>query len=426
MALATSTLWQEILERFRDGTPHLFRAWFYDLSLAALDRGTLVIEVDNESQRTFLESICQAALTQAAQAATERLVNVEYCVRPQVQPAARISALPGQYTFDNFVVGPESNIAYNAALAVAQDPGSAYNPLLLIGPPGSGKTHLLRAIEAHAGNTAAGSTIRYSTSAEFIHDFVKSFECGMPDAFRAEVCEADILLIDDVEALAGKERTLEELFHIYQAMTRAGRQLVFSSSVPIDQAEGLGERLTTRLMSGLSVTLEPPSLETRCLILTAKAKREGIDLPEEVTRHLGRKFETNVADSLRGLQRAMALSQSKGEAINLAIARQALGEDDTSVPMSRILKAVSTRLEVPEERLANSKSGRKAAVARDAAVYLSRRLTSLGIQEIGSFFGGLTPAQVVEIGRRVERERDADQAFAAVLDEIAQEAKNAS
>lgn len=425
MAQATSTLWQEILQQVRAHAPQIFRAWFYELDVASLDRGTLVIEVGNEHQRSFLEGAGRSAMTQAAQAATGRLVHLQYRVRAEAAPCERPPAFDTGCTFDSFVVGPESNLAYNAAMAVAHDPGGAYNPLLIIAQRGTGKTHLLQAI-ANAAAQAGGRGANYFTALEFTARFVKSLECGMPGAFRAEACETDILLIDDVDALKWKERTLEELFHIYQAMACAGRQLVFSASVPIEKAEGLGERLTSRLASGLCATLEPPSFETRCLILSARAQRQGIDLPEEVTHHLARRFEHNVAELLDALRRVVAASQAKGEAIHLPLARHALDEDEAAIPVNTILMAVSARFEVPQERLASGKPGRKLGVARDAAVYLSRRLTSLGVDEIGSFFGGLSPVQVVEIGRRVERERSSDESFAALLDEIAKEAKNAS
>jgi chromosomal replication initiator protein len=174
------------------------------------------------------------------------------------------------------------------------------------------------------------------------------------------------------------------------------------------------------------VALEPPSLETRCLILAAAGRREEVNLPEEVTCYLAGKVESNVGELLAALRRVIAASQSKGGGVDLALAQQALGDDHSMVPIGEVLKAVSARFAVPQDRLASAKPARKSAVARDAAIYLSRRLTPMGVAEIASAFGGLTAAQVVEINRRVERERTADPAFAAVLDEIAQEAKNAS
>jgi chromosomal replication initiator protein len=404
--------------------PDLFRAWFYELQLTELDRGMLVIEASNESQCRFLQRSCLPALTRAAQAATERLVGVECRVRA-APVAAPAEPLPSKRrTFDTFVVGPENKIAHGAAVVVSQSPG-AYNPLLIVGPPGTGKTHLLRAMETSVNSCRAGARVVYWPSLSLAAEVVKCLETGMPEVIREDLSSLDVLLIDDVDELAGKERTLEELFHVYQSMVRAERQVVFTSRVPVDQLLGLGERLTTRLASGLVVTLEPPSFETRCMILTRWAQTEGAEIPEDLTHTLARSFDASIAELITAAQRLISLSQSRGLPLDVALAAEAHGLNPASTPIGAVLQAVSARFDAPRERLATQRPGRKWAMPRDAAVYLSQKLTGLGIDEIGASFGGLTPAQIVEISRRIERERGSDRALSEMLDEIAREAKNA-
>lgn len=258
---AATMLWDDLTGHVRVSRPDLVRGWFSDLQLTDVDAGVLVVRTRNDAQARYLEEHCRSAFVTAAQAATGRLVSVAFEPAPAEEPAASDSGLPvisdgviplnPDYTFDNFVTGPCNRLAHAAATAVAGDPGRAYNPFFIHGPVGLGKTHLLQSICHAARERNPRIRYHYISCETFINDFIEAVECGALHQFRYRYRHVDLLVIDDIQFLAERERSQEEFFHTFNTLYQSQRQIVLSADCPPADIPSLEERLVSRFNSGL-------------------------------------------------------------------------------------------------------------------------------------------------------------------------------
>jgi chromosomal replication initiator protein len=338
------------------------------------------------------------------------------------EAAARVPLNPA-YTFDRFVIGPGSQFAHAAALAVAEAPGEAYNPLFLHGPPGLGKTHLLGAIANYLHHHNPELTVHYTTAECFTNEFVSSLQGTGIEEFKRRYRRADVLLIDDVQFLQGKARTADEFFHTFNALYEAGAQLVLTADRLPAELSALAERLRDRFEWGLTVAVEPPDLPTRLVFLANLAREQSEQVAPEALRAIASRAVSNLRLLEGALTRILALGSLTTSAITPeTVARALPGADaapSAAMPeITQVQEAVAARLDVPLERLLSPTRVAPVARARQLAMYLSRELTDLSLPEIASAFNRRDHTTVMHAIRKVEGRVLEDAALARTIEQL--------
>ncbi len=436
MPKVPTVVWNDILGQVRTNQPQLSRGWFSDLEPSDLDGGVLHIRTSNEAQTRYLKQHCAAVFSEAAQAATGRLVTVLFETPPHPQESKGLKGLPfdddqdqlllnPDYTFDHFVTGPCNRLAHAAAQAISEEPGRAYNPFFVYGPAGLGKTHLLQAICHTLQNGGRRATSLYISCETFINHFIEAVEQGALNQFRYRYRHVDLLVIDDIQFLAERERSQEEFFHTFNTLHQSQRQIVLSADCTPSEIPSLEERLVSRFNSGLVALLDQPCLETRMAIVRKKARLRCIEVPEDVIRFVASRIDRNIRELEGALIKIDALSQTRSGAIHLDLARDALGPGPTrSIPIPDILEAVARRLNVKVSDLQSKKRAKVVTQPRHMCMYLARQLTPRSLEEIGGYFGGRDHSTVLHASRAIGQAADKDPQLRALLDEIASEVKN--
>lgn len=433
MTIRSATLWNDIIAHVRLNHPELARGWFTRLAPGALDGGVVVVFAANDAQAEYLERHCQAAFSTAAQAATGRLVSVSFQINECAQAGAAKPdsqdqlQLNSDYTFENFVTGPCNRLAHAAAVAVAEEPGRAYNPFFVYGPSGLGKTHLLQAICHAARERHVGATCHYISCETFINDFIEAVETGAIHQFRHQYRHASLLVIDDIQFLAERERSQEEFFHTFNTLYQSQRQIILSADCSPSEIPSLEERLVSRFNSGLVALLDRPCLETRMAIVSKKAKLRCIEVPEEVIRLVAGRIESNIRELEGALLKLDALSQAKGSPIDLELAREAfLVNPPQAVKIPAILETVAKRFNVKVSDLQGKKRAKVVTFPRHVCMHLARKLTAQSLEQIGGYFGGRDHSTVLHASRAIGQQAEQDPELYSMLDEITVEVKNAS
>lgn len=438
MSTAPATVWSDLLEQVRLNQPQLVRGWFSDLELTELDGGVVHIKASNSAQVRYLEQHCLRAFSDAAQAATGRLVSVSFDAETQDGDVSAPGVLPfddysdqlsldPDYTFDHFVTGPCNRLAHAASVGVAEDPGRAYNPFFVYGPVGLGKTHLLQAICHTLHERCPEVTCLYISCETFINHFIEAVERGALHQFRYRYRHVGVLVIDDIQFLAERERSQEEFFHTFNTLYHSQRQIILSADCSPREIPSLEERLVSRFNSGLVTLLDKPCMETRMAIVRKKAKLRCIEVPEDVVRFVAGRIETNIRELEGALVKIDALSHTLDGRVTLALAREALGDElPTAVKIPEILEIVARRLDVKVSELQGRKRSKAITHPRHVSMYLARRLTSQSLEAIGGYFGGRDHSTVLHASRSIALNAERDPQLQALLDEIASEVKNGS
>jgi chromosomal replication initiator protein len=293
------------------------------------------------------------------------------------------------FSFDRFVVGPSNQFAAAAAEAVADRPGKTYNPLYLYGGSGLGKTHLLHAIANRLAETSPTFKVTYMTTEQFVNELINCIRRKQMDAFRQTFRGVDMLLLDDIQFIAGKERTQEEFFHTFNTLQSTGRQVVFTSDARPADIPGLEERLRSRFLQGLIADIQPPDLETRCAILREKARAVGRELPEDVVLFISRRVQNNVRELEGCLNRTIAYAQLKNSKITIDVVRLALYEllpDERATTPSDIIRFIAQHYGVRVADVKGRSNRRSIALPRQVAMFLIRDILELSFPEIGRIF----------------------------------------
>ncbi|MDT0609689.1 chromosomal replication initiator protein DnaA [Streptomyces lancefieldiae] len=321
------------------------------------------------------------------------------------EPTARLNP---KYLFDTFVIGASNRFAHAAAVAVAEAPAKAYNPLFIYGESGLGKTHLLHAIGHYARSLYPGTRVRYVSSEEFTNEFINSIRDGKGDSFRKRYREMDILLVDDIQFLADKESTQEEFFHTFNTLHNANKQIVLSSDRPPKQLVTLEDRLRNRFEWGLITDVQPPELETRIAILRKKAVQEQLNAPPEVLEFIASRISRNIRELEGALIRVTAFASLNRQPVDLGLTEIVLkdlipgGEDSTpEITSTAIMGATADYFGLTVEDLCGSSRGRQLVTARQIAMYLCRELTDLSLPKIGALFGGRDHTTVMHADRKI-------------------------
>ncbi len=340
------------------------------------------------------------------------------------RPWPRTPATRMEQTFSNFVVGPSNQFAHAASLAVANLPAQAYNPLFLYGGSGLGKTHLLVAIAHHLTHRDASRRVRYRTAERFVHELALAARDNHMTAFRNRYRQLDVLLMDDVHVLTGKERSQEEFFHTFNALYEGGKQVVVSSNRLPEALTPLHERLCSRLGAGLTASLQPPDLDTRVAILNHKARERGLPLTAEVAMLLAARLSTGVRQLEEGLTRIGAYASLHGQAITPELAatvlQQMLDECQETLSVQRIQQAVAAHFGLRPGVLTSNNRTRAITFPRQVAMFLCREMLDISLPEIGRLFGGKDHTTVLHACTKIARQARSDEQTAHLLWQLRQ------
>jgi chromosomal replication initiator protein len=342
---------------------------------------------------------------------------------PSREAASRVTLNP-DYTFERFVIGPGNQLAHAAALAVAEAPGEAYNPLFLHGPPGLGKTHLLGSVANYLNRHSPQLSAHYTTAESFTNEFVSCLQSAGIDAFKERYRRADVLLIDDIQFLQGKARTADEFFHTFNALYEAGAQIVLTADRVPGELEQLADRLRDRFEWGLTVPVEPPDLATRLIFLGNLAREQTEKVPPDALRALAAKTSPNLRVLKGALTRVVALSSLTASEVTAESVQGALPGESIPEPTGphpdalEIQQAVAQRLGVSMEALLSPSRAAPIAQARQIAMYLTRELTDLSLPAIAAVFNRRDHTTVMHAIRKVDRRAIEDAALSRTLEEL--------
>lgn len=399
-------LWQAALGQLQVEMPRsAFETWVRDAELLTYEDGEFVVGVQNAFARDWLQDRLRSTVKRVLSGIAGRTVEVRFVVwqspvveqpealtprdRPAPGPPQYELHLNPRYTFNNFIVGKSNRLAHAAAQAVADDPAGPYNPLFLYGGVGLGKTHLLHAI-AHACQAAELRT-KYVSSEDFTNDLIEAIRSHNTSAFRERYRQVEVLLVDDVQFIAGKESTQEEFFHTFNALHGQDHQVVLSSDRPPSAFVTLEERLRSRFEWGLTADIQPPDLETRVAILHAKAERAGRRIDQQQLELIARTAHSNIRELEGALTRVLAYADLTGAALDRGVIEAALSEYASRPPAltaERVIAAVATQFNVLQEDLLGPRRSRQVSLPRQVAMYLLREETGQSLPKIGQALGG--------------------------------------
>jgi chromosomal replication initiator protein len=440
--MSVDTVWQEALQYIQGKVPRqVYDTWFIPTRLDRIENSTAHIGVPNKFFGDWLHTHYAPLLVEAVSSARgggnvsvsfvvsqkppSRLIEPQAVsntskVSGQTKPRRGIQLNP-KYTFENFVVGAGNQFAHAACMAVSEQPGKTYNPLFIYGGVGLGKTHLLNAI----GNHVAEHTdlrIAYLTTEQFTNEVINSIRYDKMTDLRKRYRHIDMLMIDDIQFLVGKERTQEEFFHTFNSLYEGHKQIVLSSDrFPKDMPD-IEERLRSRFEWGLIADLQPPDVETRIAILRKKSEDEGITLPEDVIQFLAGVMKSNIRELEGSLVRLGAYASLTGQVITLDMAKNVLrdliGDKKKIVAMDDIQEAVCAQFHVKMSELKSRRRSKTLVHPRQIAMYLCRELTDASYPEIGRQFGGKDHTTIIHACRQVSKAKEADTALHTTLETL--------
>ena len=431
-------LWSSLIEEVAVESPQhrAFLSLTKPLGLIQNEGGSnLLLAAPNEFAKDVLESRLRAPLNEALSNRLNQKVSIAVTVDENAQnlsdaineiredefvrtpsediPAPKSAAnsnsqLNPRYIFDTFVIGSSNRFAHAAAVAVAEAPAKAYNPLFIYGGSGLGKTHLLHAIGAYAKELYPATRVRYVSSEEFTNDFINSIRDDKASSFQRRYRDLDILLVDDIQFLENKERTQEEFFHTFNTLYNSNKQIVISSDRPPKQLTTLEDRLRSRFEWGLITDIQPPELETRIAILRKKAAQDKLNAPDDVLEYIASKISSNIRELEGALIRVTAFASLNRQAVDMGLAEIVLKDlvpevGGPDITASSIMAQTATYFSLSVDDLCGTSRSRVLVNARQIAMYLCRELTELSLPKIGQTFGGRDHTTVMHADRKIRQ-----------------------
>ncbi|ACJ32385.1 chromosomal replication initiator protein DnaA [Anoxybacillus sp. LAT_35] len=443
-----SDLWNKALAEIEKKiSKPSFETWLKSTTAHSLKGDILIITVPNEFTKDWLESRYTRLIEQTLYDITGEELKIkctipnhqtteEFDLKPTSKPRKHDdeqtefpqSMLNPKYTFDTFVIGSGNRFAHAASLAVAEAPAKAYNPLFIYGGVGLGKTHLMHAIGHYVLEHNPSAKVVYLSSEKFTNEFINAIRDNRPDDFRNKYRNVDVLLIDDIQFLAGKEQTQEEFFHTFNTLHEESKQIVISSDRPPKEIPTLEDRLRSRFEWGLITDITPPDLETRIAILRKKAKAEGFDIPNEVMLYIANQIDSNIRELEGALIRVVAYSSLINKEINADLAAEALKDIIPSskpkvITIQDIQRVVGEHFNVKLEDFKAKKRTKSVAFPRQIAMYLSRELTDCSLPKIGEEFGGRDHTTVIHAHEKISALIQTDVQLQKQLKEIMEKLK---
>jgi chromosomal replication initiator protein len=459
-----SLLWRKVSSRLAVEAPQHGAFLRLTKPVGLVDNGgtlTVVIAAPNSFAKDVIENRLRATINEALAQETGREIRVAVTIdeslelaqesqpEPVVEPVPprpgtgrghqvrQVESEPSQlnprYIFETFVIGSSNRFAHAAAVAVAEAPAKAYNPLFIYGESGLGKTHLLHAIGAYAKDLYGGVRVRYVSSEEFTNDFINSIRDDKSSAFQRRHRDVDILLVDDIQFLENKEATQEEFFHTFNTLYNANKQIVISSDRPPKQLTTLEDRLRSRFEWGLITDVQPPELETRIAILRKKAAQDRLNAPDDVLEYIASKISKNIRELEGALIRVTAFASLNRQPVDLALAEIVLkdlipDESGPEITSGTIMAQTAAYFSLSLDELCGSSRSRALVNARQIAMYLCRELTDLSLPKIGQTFGGRDHTTVMHADRKIRElmaeRRSIYNQVTELTNRIKQQAKN--
>ena len=439
----TGNIWDQVLTRVETKVNrHSFYTWFKPTSFVGDDGSLISVRVPNALFRDWLTKHYSSVLSEALAEIDRRGTAVSFQTDDAVQPAvptppplepalepevaeeeaAQVGGLAPRYSFDTFIVGPSNQFAHAACRAVAEAPSRSYNPLFIYGGVGLGKTHLMHAIGHYVLNHLKTMKLTYISSERFMNEMINAVRYDRVLDFRERYRSVDVILVDDIQFLAGKEGTQTEFFHTFNALYDSQKQIVISSDRPPHEIPQLEERLRSRFEWGLIADIQPPDLETKVAILKRKAEAEGVGLPDNVALYIAGKIKSNVRELEGSLIRLVAYASLTGREISLPLAqdvlRNVLQHDERAVTIEVIQKFVADYYQLKLAELKSRNNSKSVAMPRQIAMYLCKTLTNASLPEIGKSFGGKHHSTVIHSIRKIEDLRKRDGNFNTLINTL--------
>jgi len=442
LELTAQGLWREVSARLKQALNETtYQTWFGEARGIELSGDTFTIAAPNDFAKAWIAGHFLELIKAAVREATGKELEIILTVRrrPRLQPASApiekpkpaYTDLNPKYTFDSFVIGSSNRFAHAAALAVAESPAQAYNPLFIYGGTGLGKTHLLQAISQYIAEHSGGLTVHYVTSETFMNNFINSLRDKRIEGFKQRYRTYDLLLIDDIQFFEHKESIQEEFFHTFNSLYEAGRQIVISSDRPPRSFPTLEERLRSRFEWGLITDIQPPDLETRIAILRKKVKTDGTHIPDpQILTFIAGRISSNIRELEGALTRVVAFSSLTGRPITVELAQDVLQDvfpqdgGPGQVSIERIQDLVSQRFGLSRKQLCGDRRSQNIVYPRQVAMYLSRELTDASLPKIGREFGGRDHTTVIHATSKIARLIKEDRSVYNLVQELTARVKH--
>ncbi|MEW6067720.1 MAG: chromosomal replication initiator protein DnaA [Nitrospirota bacterium] len=437
-------IWNNILTTIKDKVDsNILDLWFKPIKLSQLKEDQATIDIPNRFFKDWIEDNYPDLIGEAIEGILGYPVSVHYKIAEEIDPsikkidvklesrrqrlAKKGIYLNPKYTFENFVVGPTNQFAQAAAKAVAEAPGKAYNPLFVYGGVGLGKTHLITAIGNAVIDKFQEKAVIFASAEQFTNEVVSAIRHDKMGELKERYRNIDLLLLDDIHFIANKKQTQEEFFHTFNTLYEKQKQIVISSDRPPKEIDVFTDRLRSRFSMGLIADIQPPELETRMAILLKKAEMGNISIPEEVAYYLASKVKSNIRELEGCLIRLGAQSSLTGIPIDKEMAKDILQdvieEDDKPITVDHIQKTVCEYFSTRVTDMKAKKRTKEVALPRQIAMYLSKQLTVLSLNDIGKNFGGKDHATVIYACRQIEDKRSKDEAFNRMIETILRKIK---
>ena len=453
MTLSSDYIWNQVLYRLKLRlNPTAFETWIASAKVANWQNNCLTIEVENPFILNHLQKTYHSLISEEVEAIVGYSVEVKLTtsqekniriVEPnkndiasqklhnkKLEESPKLSQLNPRYNFSRFVVGPTNRMAHAASLAVAESPGREFNPLFLCGGVGLGKTHLMQAIAHYRLELYPNANVFYVSTEQFTNDLITSIRQDSMETFREHYRTADILLVDDIQFIEGKEYTQEEFFHTFNTLHEGGKQVVIASDRPPKRIPSLQDRLVSRFSMGLIADIQVPDLETRMAILQKKAEYENIRLPRDVIEYIATNYTSNIRELEGALIRAVTYISLSGLSMNVENIAPVLNPplEEITVSPDTIIKIISENFNVSIEDLKGSSRRREISLARQIGMYLMRQHTDLSLPRIGEEFGGKDHTTVLyscdKISKLQKKDWDLSQQLSELSDRINMASRN--
>ena len=423
--------WNEILDYMKTEyniSDVSYKTWLMNLNFYDIDENILTVVIEDgilgENALEFIRNKYGIFLKTAIAEKTNEEYEIDFVLRSTIEEqekeakkdknidhSNKVNTLNDRYTFDNFVVGDNNSMAQAAALAVAEAPGRFYNPLFIYGGAGLGKTHLMYAIANHLTEHRKDLKVMYVSSETFTNDLIESIRSGYttPEEFRQRYRSNDVLLIDDIQFIIGKERTQEEFFHTFNQMYESNRQIVISSDKPPKDMEILDERFRQRFQSGLTVDIQPPAFEIRMAILNRKTQNSKMNISPDVLQYIAENIKSNIRELEGALTKVDAMGRLQKREINLDLAAEALKDiispdEKKTITMELIVSIVAEQYNLSPSEIFSKNKSRNVAYPRQICMYLCKHYTSNSLEEIGKYLGNRDHTTVLHGDRKISED----------------------